>query len=258
MHLSALTLLANHLAIRDYSAHEVLDFTLRRVLVSVHCTSIIFFETDEFEKLFIREMIGIATEQSKEIEQEYSLNHSCPAAVAIRTGQAIWADDSKASVERFSDVKNLSSLLYGKTLVAVPILSKFTPSSAIVFFLDGDVAPNDDIESLLFLIVGILGLYFAKSPLKSKSNIPLQKNKKLDAEQVSGKLTERQLVIVGLVSEGHTNLDISKRLGYSESTIRHELMKIFKLYNFHHRSDLVNAHSPMPKIMNRSPSESLR
>jgi DNA-binding NarL/FixJ family response regulator len=44
---------------------------------------------------------------------------------------------------------------------------------------------------------------------------------------VSSELTERQLVILQLISEDRTNTSISELLGYSESTIRQETIKIF-------------------------------
>lgn len=43
----------------------------------------------------------------------------------------------------------------------------------------------------------------------------------------SSDLTSRQKVILGLVSEDRTNASIGESLGYSESTIRQEIMRIF-------------------------------
>ena len=43
----------------------------------------------------------------------------------------------------------------------------------------------------------------------------------------ANELTERQQVILRLISEDRTNLVIGELLGYSESTIRQETIKIF-------------------------------
>ena len=40
-------------------------------------------------------------------------------------------------------------------------------------------------------------------------------------------LTERQELILKMIAEGRTNSDISDLLGYSESTIRQETIKIY-------------------------------
>lgn len=44
-------------------------------------------------------------------------------------------------------------------------------------------------------------------------------------------LTERQQIILRLISENRTNLAISEILGYSESTIRQETISIFANLN---------------------------
>jgi DNA-binding NarL/FixJ family response regulator len=40
-------------------------------------------------------------------------------------------------------------------------------------------------------------------------------------------ISDRQLLILRMMSEGRTNIAISELLGYSESTIRQETIKIF-------------------------------
>ena len=50
-------------------------------------------------------------------------------------------------------------------------------------------------------------------------------------------LTERQLVILRLISEERTNQSISHFLGYSESTIRQEIMRIFAKLGCNHRAE---------------------
>ena len=42
------------------------------------------------------------------------------------------------------------------------------------------------------------------------------------------RLTQRQLAVLGLMAEGMSNRQISLRVGYSESTVRHETMAIYR------------------------------
>ena len=62
------------------------------------------------------------------------------------------------------------------------------------------------------------------------------KPKKVDLSGV--KLTERQQLILALVEEGHTNLAIADRLGYSESLIRQETITIYRKLGIEGRRDL--------------------
>ena len=50
-------------------------------------------------------------------------------------------------------------------------------------------------------------------------------------QSTDNNLTERQQVILRLISEDRTNLTISELLGYSESTVRQETIKIFAKLN---------------------------
>ena len=54
-------------------------------------------------------------------------------------------------------------------------------------------------------------------------------------------LTDRQLAILDLVAEGLTNLQIGNRLGYSESTIGHDLVLAYERLGVRNREDAVLA-----------------
>lgn len=54
-------------------------------------------------------------------------------------------------------------------------------------------------------------------------------------------LTERQLTIIRLLSEGRTNDAIARRISFSTSLVRHELMTIFKSLEVRSRTDAVVA-----------------
>lgn len=54
-----------------------------------------------------------------------------------------------------------------------------------------------------------------------------------------GTLTERQLKILGLMAKGLTNSQISKRVGFSESTVRQETMAIYRYFGVGGRREAV-------------------
>ena len=54
-----------------------------------------------------------------------------------------------------------------------------------------------------------------------------------------GALTERQTRILGLMAKGLTNAQISKRVGFSESTVRQETMAIYRYFGVGGRRDAV-------------------
>lgn len=53
-------------------------------------------------------------------------------------------------------------------------------------------------------------------------------------------LTDEQKMLVKLVSEGLTNIDIAEEMGYSPATVKLRLKALFKLFNVSNRVTLVN------------------
>ncbi len=54
-----------------------------------------------------------------------------------------------------------------------------------------------------------------------------------------GNLSDRQLRILGLMAKGLTNSQISKRVGFSESTVRQETMAIYRYFGVGGRREAV-------------------
>ena len=78
--------------------------------------------------------------------------------------------------------------------------------------------PVDDRQSVL----PPLGLVDPFAP--EESSPPSTKRRSPDS------LSERQLSILGLMAKGLTNAQISKRVGFSESTVRQETMAIYRFF----------------------------
>ena len=98
--------------------------------------------------------------------------------------------------------------------------------------------PNVEAEDFLTANCSIFSLHYYRTvvatPSKAKeygyssTNIPTD---------VRSELTDRQNLILRLISEDRTNSNISESLGYSESTIRQESMKIFAKLGCSHRGE---------------------
>ena len=64
-------------------------------------------------------------------------------------------------------------------------------------------------------------------------------------------LTSRQLEILTLISNNYTNHDIAEELGYSDSTIRHETMKIYEILKVTGRKEAVAKGIALKLIKNK-------
>ena len=83
-------------------------------------------------------------------------------------------------------------------------------------------------ESFLIAVGSVFSMYMFSQDSKAHELLRSRgKHTPADVGSAASKLTERQHIILRLISEDRTNLAISELLGYSESTIRQETIKIF-------------------------------
>jgi DNA-binding NarL/FixJ family response regulator len=72
-----------------------------------------------------------------------------------------------------------------------------------------------------------LHLYRSKDSTLKRGDLVKNSSAKSAVAIESKVITDRQLLILKMMSEGRTNIAISELLGYSESTVRQETIKIF-------------------------------
>jgi len=79
---------------------------------------------------------------------------------------------------------------------------------------------------IFFVAIGsLLGLYASRLP-KALVEVALSTKQKIDLPPVP--LSDRQLVIAGLLERGYNNSQIGLEIGYSESLIRQETVAIYR------------------------------
>jgi DNA-binding CsgD family transcriptional regulator len=84
-------------------------------------------------------------------------------------------------------------------------------------------------KKIVFTAIGsLLGLYASRLPTEFVKEA-IKVKEKIHLEQVP--LTDRQLVIAGLLERGFSNAQIGLEIGYSESLVRQETVSIYKKLN---------------------------
>jgi len=114
------------------------------------------------------------------------------------------------------------------TLISIPILQGELFSSFTL--LGVNKLPSSSV-SIIKTLANMIGVWFKSLPKQHSIS-----TKTLRASQVS-KLSKRQQEIFLLMREGQTNLTIAKSLGYSESLIKAESVKIFRTLEISGRQD---------------------
>jgi len=223
---------ANFLSERDHSLQEILNHLIRVELMQFEVDSLLFFQSDDAGHFSIEAMSGVDAKTSTELRTTYSMNDTWPAAYVIRHGLLLWLD-GKSNDEKYSEVvRNFPLLIGPRILIVFPVFNDGVPTGALALTSRVIKERTRDSELYLGAISSIFSMYVYRNVLVAP-NTQGDSKKKKSALETKGEFeskepTQRQLVIMRLISENRTNKNISENLGYSESTIRQEIIRIFE------------------------------
>jgi DNA-binding CsgD family transcriptional regulator len=99
------------------------------------------------------------------------------------------------------------------------------PIGGVAFFSSINLQMTDSAQDFYIAIGSLLGLYASRLP-KALVAVAITVKEKIDLPQVP--LSDRQLVIAGLLERGFNNAQIGLEIGYSESLIRQETVAIYR------------------------------
>jgi DNA-binding CsgD family transcriptional regulator len=174
-------------------------------------------------------------EESIESLNTTGLTWRTPLATTIREGRTIWMDMDEA-FEEFPDLANVPVHPSIRSTVTLPI-GDSTPVGGLIITLREPLqqAPHEVHRHFLECIASLLSIVVDGPRVRSE----LLAQGARPPATTEGELSDRQVAILRLIAEGKTNKAIGLRLGYSESTVRHETMRIFRLLGVASRSQAV-------------------
>lgn len=218
----------NFLGQRNHSKEEVLVHLALRTFTHLKCTGIVLAELRPNGVVEITSKYGIDDEFFDVHPKRFRLNESMPINDSIKTRETIWITTLPSWGEDYEQLQSTSYQYDGKTFICWTVEQSGTPYASIGIFCEDQIRPDDSLESFLHTISNLLALFFYSLSAGSDGDRVANREEMLKSKNLQGNaLTERQLLILKMMAEGRTNLAISGALGYSESTIRHETIKIY-------------------------------
>ena len=95
---------------------------------------------------------------------------------------------------------------------------------------------NEEFENFLRLTGAVIALHL----LNSKNDSPIPEYKRsVDRKRTSIDMSNRQKVILEMLSKGATNSEIALEIGYSESLVRQETIEIYRILGVSGRRELI-------------------
>jgi hypothetical protein len=156
-----------------------------------------------------------------------------PITDVVRRDECIFVHNVEQLYSEYPSLEKIEGFVTEwKLAMAWPIL----PFGVGFAFLDHPVDLNEDFENYLRLTGAVIALHLLNG--KSESPIP-EYQRSVDKKRTSIDMTNRQKVILEMLSKGATNSEIALEIGYSESLVRQETIEIYRVLGVSGRRELI-------------------
>ena len=211
-------------------------FCLRRVADRKFLAAF-YLQIERDGRLYLRSYYGAIPQEVGLDGEALSIFDSHPASEAVLKGALAWSNGARSTGEKPS-ASNRNKV--APNLIAWPVISQDRILGALLALSDTPFREDDhELEYFEALAAIIGGAIVKKLPTPSLLS---SKNKEV---MESSRMTDRQELILKMISEGRTNGDIADVLGYSESLIRQETIRIYALLGCSGRSEAASIYRSM-------------
>ena len=165
----------------------------------------------------------------------FPLSMHIPITDAVRNDRCIVIDSTEDFLDSYpllNEFENLS--LDWEAVMAWPML----PFGVGFAMLDRVPNLDDQFEHYLRLTGAVIALHL----LRNESGPEVPEYQSVTAKKsIPTSLSNRQKVILEMVSKGATNSEIAIEIGYSESLVRQETIEIYRILGVSGRKELISA-----------------
>jgi DNA-binding CsgD family transcriptional regulator len=144
-----------------------------------------------------------------------------PISDAIRTNSVLISHNGPKYVAEYPLMQQFEFTFDWKSGISIPIY----PIGGMSMFSSEKIELTESMNVFFIAIGSLLGLYASRLPV-GLVEVAIDVKKTIDLPQIP--LSDRQLVIAGMLEKGFNNAQIGLEIGYSESLIRQETVAIYR------------------------------
>jgi DNA-binding CsgD family transcriptional regulator len=159
--------------------------------------------------------------------QEYAsftdipIQEKFPITDAIRSNTVLIAHNGPEYVAEYPLMGKFEFTADWKSGISIPVY----PIGGMAMFSSKRLELTEAMNVFYIAIGSLLGLYASRLPV-ALVEVAINVKQKIDLPQIP--LSDRQLVIAGMLERGFNNAQIGLELGYSESLVRQETVAIYR------------------------------
>jgi DNA-binding CsgD family transcriptional regulator len=168
------------------------------------------------------------SEEQRDGWRKISLEENVPSTDAVKDDRLVWIADKADWEENYPELAKYPGDHTIQTLINAPLYIRNAPCGIMGVMCNEKTIATPENIAFIDIVAGLVSLHLGKSFAKHQT-----------LEDRGAYLTKRQITILEMISQQMTNMQIARELGYSESTIRHETMRIYELLQASGRREAV-------------------
>lgn len=226
-----------YIADSTHEMQEILQMLYLKAMSGLQVDALVYEELDQYGELKPKSSFGIEVSDRSGLQPSFNISESTPCTDAIKNDKVVWIDTLPSWPKNYATMSALDLPKSFKTMICSPVENHGLPIGCLSIFSKTKLAFDDSIVEFVEAISMILSnaamvtqsAIGRKQVAESGSQIGIMNADEtaLSLLEYQKPLTERQNLILKLISEGRTNAAIADVLGYSESLIRQETIKIY-------------------------------
>lgn len=220
-----------------YHLSELLRLLCLKALSGLEAEALVLTELDSLGNASPNYSFGFEISDRSGNKPKFKISEKTPFTDCIRENRIIWIDSLPTWPKIYSAMSAIALPKHIRTVIVCPVESRGLPVGSLSIFLktklDYDESIAQFVEAISMILASSLQININKNPGKSalsqdSSRISINHElQELVLQDYQEPLSERQNLILKLISEGRTNAAIADVLGYSESLIRQETIRIY-------------------------------
>ena len=209
--------LVSHLANDELTEDQVCEYLVKSTLASLGAEHTFISEITPRKTARARASFGVDQTQFADW-QEFPLDWKLPVTDALVEKRIVWINSLPNWPDEYPLLAGVSYPPNMRTMIVVPISRAKCTVACLGITSSQILSPDEEIDIVLETIANVISLHIYRQT---------RERRKLESPNVSS-LTDRQVQILVHIAEKRTNNDIADIMGYSESTIRQETIRIFE------------------------------
>lgn len=224
-YLNQLTPLIEFLETPSLSPEALANFLVLRTFSQLDAEVVYFDRLDKDKVVRLIASYGMKPEVENEW-REFSFDLDLPPCDAIKSNKIIWLAEPEDWLSLYPQLAQRSLDNDRPTHICVPISVAGGASGTIGIALKQSIKQDKTNLGFISAVAGLVSLYFTSIYEGA-------------ADSSSEYLSPRQMKILHLIYEGLTNNEIADKLGFSDSTIRQESMRIYQILKVTGRKEAI-------------------